>query len=175
MGTWIRENINYIVGFILGVIITSLLFIIFQKQKEIEMIREIEKPIITEITTTKTDTIYLTKSVSKPEIIKEEIIRVDTIKELMEIPIISKEYITKIDNDSVSGEIKAVIQGYKAELTSLDYKLNIPIYSTEKTITEQITKVKTKHFNFMIGVGGGYGLITRKPDVFIGGMVGYSF
>lgn len=175
MGNWIRENINLVISFCIGVIITSLLFIIFQKQKEIETIREIEKPIITEVTTTKTDTIYLTKSIPNPDLITETILRIDTIREYTEIPIIRKEYRTIINEDSIKGEIYAEISGYKANLDTLTYKLNIPIYSTERTITEQITKVKTKHFNFMVGVGGGYGLINRKPDVFIGAMVGYSF
>lgn len=48
------------------------------------------------------------------------------------------------------------------------------------TITINTTTVKTisspkSGLYFGLGVGAGYGLINRKPDIFLGGMIGYRF
>ena len=48
------------------------------------------------------------------------------------------------------------------------------------TITINTTTVKTISppkggFFYGLGVGAGYGLINRKPDIFVGGMIGYRF
>lgn len=48
------------------------------------------------------------------------------------------------------------------------------------TITINTTTVKTispprSGFYYRLGVGAGYGLINRKPDIFLGGMIGYRF
>lgn len=48
------------------------------------------------------------------------------------------------------------------------------------TITINTTTVKTissprSGFYYGLGVGAGYGLINRKPDIFLGGMIGYRF
>lgn len=48
------------------------------------------------------------------------------------------------------------------------------------TITINTTTVKTisypkSGFYYGLGVGAGYGFINRKPDIFVGGMIGYQF
>lgn len=48
------------------------------------------------------------------------------------------------------------------------------------TITINTTTVKTispprSGFYYGLGVGAGYGFINRKPDIFVGGMIGYRF
>lgn len=48
------------------------------------------------------------------------------------------------------------------------------------TITINTTTVKTisypkRGFYYGIGVGAGYGIVNRKPDIFVGGMIGYRF
>ncbi len=73
------------------------------------------------------------------------------------------------------------------------YNLNVDIYdnirvvdngentfveTSNSTIIDNITYVKNKgvkKFNFNVGVGFGYGLINKKPDVFIGVGFGYNF
>lgn len=48
------------------------------------------------------------------------------------------------------------------------------------TITINTTTVKTISspkggFYYGLGVGAGYGIVNRKPDIFVGGMIGYRF
>ena len=48
------------------------------------------------------------------------------------------------------------------------------------TITISTTTVKTisypkSGFYYGLGVGAGYGIVNRKPDIFVGGMIGYRF
>ena len=48
------------------------------------------------------------------------------------------------------------------------------------TITINTTTVKTINspkngFYYGLGVGVGYGFVNRKPDIFVGGMIGYRF
>ena len=76
------------------------------------------------------------------------------------IPITQKVY--EADN------YRAYVSGYEPNLDS--------IFVREKTVRETVTipvKQKQSRFGFGIGVGAGYGIITRKPDIFVGGVVSY--
>lgn len=171
----VKKYIKEIISFAIGVLITSMVFLIFQNHELKKEIITVEKPVIKWQTKTeiKTDTIY--KEIIKPKYLTETIIRTDTIKQDTILPIVQRDYLTSINTDSVSGEIYAKISGYNAVLDTLSYKLYIPTKTITNTVETQITKYKQKHWNFTVGVGGGYGLINRKADIFIGGMVGYSF
>lgn len=129
------------------------------------------KTIVRTDTIIKRDTLY--KEIIKPTYITEEVIRRDTIKADTTIEIKQREYLTIINNDSITGDIRAVVSGYEPSLDTLQYSFSIP----ERTITiyKESIKVKKQHFNFSVGVGLGYGVIHKKADVFVGGMVGYSF
>lgn len=171
----VKKYIKEIISFAIGVIVTSMVFLIFQNHELKKEIIEVEKSVIKYQTKTeiKTDTLY--KEIIKPQYITETVIRTDTIKQDTILPIIQRDYFTSINTDSVSGEIYAKISGYNAVLDTLSYKLYIPTKTVTNTVETQITKYKQKHWNFTVGIGGGYGLINRKADIFVGGMVGYSF
>lgn len=145
-------------------------FYVGKKNTNIPKQETITETIIRTDTLTKIDTLY--KEIVKPSYIKEEIVRIDTIKADRAIEIKQREYLTTINEDSIVGDIRAVVSGYEATLDTLSYNLSIP----QRTITiEKETTYKTKHFNFSVGVGFGYGVINRQADIFVGGMVGYSF
>lgn len=171
----VNKYIKELISFAIGVIVTSMVFLICQNHKLKREIITVEKPVIKYQTKTeiKTDTIY--KEIIKPKYLTETIIRTDTIKQETILPIVQRDYLTSINTDSVSGEIYAKISGYNAVLDTLSYKLYIPTKTVTNTVETQITKYKQKHWNFTVGIGGGYGLINRKADIFVGGMVGYSF
>lgn len=171
----VRKHIIEIIAFAIGVLCTSIAFLLFKNHELKQEIITVEKPIVRVKTKieTKTDTIY--KTIVKPRFITETIIRTDTVKQDTILPIVQRDYITAINTDSVSGEIKAVVSGYNAVLDTLQYNLIIPTKTVTNTVQTQISKYKQKHWNFTVGVGGGYGLINRKADIFVGGMVGYSF
>lgn len=170
-----KKYIKEIVAFAIGVLITSMAFLIFRNHQLTKEIIEVEKPVVkikTEIVT-KTDTIF--KTITKPQYMTETIIRTDTIKQDTILPLLQRDYITSINTDSVSGEIYASVSGYNAVLDTLSYKLIIPTKTITNSVETQITKYKQKHWNFTVGVGAGYGVINRKADIFVGGVVGYSF
>lgn len=78
----------------------------------------------------------------------------------VEIPITQKMYETD--------EYKAWVSGYEPSLDS--------IYLYRETIQETITlranhKSRTPRVGFGIVAGAGYGLVSKQPDVFIGGAV----
>lgn len=131
----------------------------------------ITETIIKRDTIIKTDT--LIKEIISPKYIREEIVRVDTIKADTTLLYQRRTYLTQINEDSISGDIKAVVSGYNAVLDTLNYCFNIPtkeIY-TEKEIISQ----KKNRLNYGIQAGFGYGVLNRKADFYIGVGVGYSF
>lgn len=76
----------------------------------------------------------------------------------VEIPITQKVY----EADSY----RAYVSGYEPSLDS--------IFVRQKTVQETITvpfKQKQNRFGFGIGIGAGYGIINKKPDIFVGGTV----
>ena len=171
----VKKYVKEIISFAIGVLITSMVFIIFQNHELKQEIITVEKPVVKFQTKTeiKTDTIY--KTISKPIYITETVIRTDTIKQDSVLPYIQRDYITSINTDSVSGEIYTKISGYNAVLDTLSYKLYIPTKTITNTVETQITKYKQKHFNWGITAGFGYGITTKRPDLFVGLGVQYSF
>lgn len=49
---------------------------------------------------------------------------------------------------------------------------NIETYKTHNETTQTMQTKKQSRFNFSIGVGAGYGIINKKPDIFVGGTLG---
>lgn len=171
----VKKYIKEIISFSIGAIIASMVFLIFQNHELKQEIITVEKPVIKYQTKTeiKTDTIY--KEIIKPKYLTETIIRTDTIKADTAVNFVQREYYTTINTDTITGQIKAVVSGVNPTLDTLQYNLHIPIRTVTNEITVERTKYKQKHWNFTVGVGGGYGLFSRKADIFVGGMVGYSF
>ena len=167
----VKKYIKEIVSFTIGVMFASMVYLVYTHRE----ITEVENPTVKvkTIVKVKTDTIY--KTISKPRYIRETVIRRDTVYKDSVLPIVKRDYITNIDNDSVKGQIRAVVSGYDASLDSISYRLAIPTYRVTNTVSTQTTKYKRKHWTFTLGVGSGYGMINKKTDIFIGGMLGYSF
>ena len=163
-----RCRFSYVVSFAIGVILTSIVFAIFRRDR----IVEVEKPIIKTEYITKTDTI--TKTIYKPQYITETLVRTDTIinnNDSITLPITSRSYNIEISNDNVDGEIFANVSGFNPSLDSINYQFRVK--NQIQKITE--TRIRQKRWGFSVGVGVGYGLTTRKADIFVGGIVGYSF
>lgn len=95
------------------------------------------------------------------------------------------EYETKVINDTVWINDEPVTttdstSNYVIDINAVKlnwYRLRM---MRNDTITISTTTVKTissprSGFYYGLGVGAGYGLINRKPDIFLGGMIGYRF
>lgn len=111
-------------------------------------------------------------------------IRYETITKVIKIPVND----TILKHDTVTNEItlEVVQRQYSDDSTYTAYVsgINIPPYpcldsimvrqrTIERTITN--TVYKTKHWRYGIGASAGISLTTHKPDIIIGGFVGYSF
>lgn len=124
------------------------------------------------LTVTKTDTVpqYITKTITKPIPIKEEIIRHDT---LCNAPLTLKTYEDSIttDNDA-KVQYRAIISGYEQSLDTISFNVKYPMVTNTitNTITNEktITKYKSPKITAGIAAGAGYGIINKKPDIFIG-------
>lgn len=95
------------------------------------------------------------------------------------------EYETKVINDTVWINDEPVTttdstSNYIIDINAVKinwYRLRM---MRNDTITINTTTVKTinspkRGFYYGLGVGAGYGIINRKPDIFVGGMIGYQF
>ena len=158
------KKLVYIVSIIL---IISLSFNVHQcnKKRDKEYVN-IEKEVTVEKTDTiidymyKTDTIYNTKTNTEYKYIT----RNDTAY------IENKPEIYKDSTDNYDITIQSVKMDW--------YKLNIHKRDTityTKEIIKNVYNKKKQHFNHGITLGVGYGLWNKKPDLFIGYSVMYSF
>lgn len=124
------------------------------------------------LTVTKTDTVpqFITKTITKPIPIKETIIRHDT---LYNAPLSLKTYedsITTANNAKI--RYRAIISGYEQSLDTISFNVQYPqiTNTVTNTITNEkiITRYKKPKITFNLSVGAGYGIINKKPDIYVG-------
>lgn len=115
------------------------------------------------VTIIKIDTVTVIKPVIQyryiTEIITDTLYNTDSVLIPVRIPIESITYQDKT--------YRAVVSGYRANLDTIQV---YPIH-TYTTITNIITK--KKRFNIGVQAGFGYGLMNKKPDVYVGLGVSY--
>ena len=78
-----------------------------------------------------------------------------------------------IDNDSVGAHV--VISGVNPRLDSMSIWAKKTYYSIDRTITKTIPIKDSKKFKIYPTFGVGYGVFSRKPDMYIGIGMTYSF
>lgn len=121
-----------------------------------------------------TDTITVRDTVTITELVPIEVIKV---KKVVEDTLTSKKDSTLVPvllplEEKVYGDstFRAVISGYKVNLDTL------ALFPTTTTITEKkLIRTKEKGFKLRPSIGVGYGLINRKPDLWIGISLTYNF
>ena len=155
---------------ILGVLVTLCVGVLTYHPSEVKTtVKTIVK------TDTITNVIERVDTVFKPRPVTTEIVRVDTVRADTVLVYESKRYNVPVRTDSVSGEIDVVASGVDCSVDSVMWRLQIPTRTITNTIeTEKVISKKT-HLNWGVTVGGGCGLTTRKPDVWVGLGVMYSF
>ena len=120
-------------------------------------------------TFTKIDTVKIPKTIlvpSKTDTVYQERIEKDTT-----LNVTRKTY--DIDNDSVGAHL--VVSGINPNVDSLSIWSKKTSYSVNKTIIKTIPMKDTKRFKIYPTIGVGYGVFSRKPDMYIGIGVTYSF
>lgn len=119
------------------------------------------------------DTISITKYYPKP--VKEEVLRIDTV--YADTLLATKrstfcDTILATPTDTVC--VMTEIEGIDARMNYLKAYLKKGTIHTNTTQTVTITKRK-KGLMFAPNVSVGYGLINRKPDIYLGVGIVYSF
>ena len=76
-----------------------------------------------------------------------------------------------IDNDSVGAHV--VVSGVNPNVDTLSIWAKKTSYSVNKTIIKTIPMKDTKRFKIYPTIGVGYGVFSRKPDMYIG--IGFTY
>ena len=153
------------------VIVVLVLLVVFLSVKSMKYYQKSqEKPETIYLTDTITnvvyDTIYLEryKTVKLPVVdstvyyITDTVVRVDSIE--VELPISKYSVDTTFTTDTTSLNIMIQNSGYAVTLDSLSYRL-------EYTPTLKKNYFRD-HFRFGAGVSTGFGVFSKKPDIFLG-------
>ena len=118
-------------------------------------------------TFTKVDTVKIPHTIlvpSKTDTVYQEKIQKDTT-----LQVTRKTY--DIDNDSVGAHV--VVSGINPMVDTLSIWSKKTSYSVNKTIIKTIPMKDTKRFKIYPTIGVGYGVFSRKPDMYIG--VGFTY
>ena len=118
-------------------------------------------------TFTMVDTVKVPKTIlvpSKTDTVYQERIQNDTT-----LQVTRKTY--DIDNDSVGAHL--VVSGVNPNVDTLSIWSKKTSYSVNKTIIKTIPMKDTKRFRIYPTIGVGYGVFSRKPDMYIG--VGFTY
>ena len=118
-------------------------------------------------TFTKIDTVKIPKTIlvpSKTDTVYKERIQKDTT-----LNVTRKTY--DIDNDSVGAHV--VVSGINPIVDTLSIWSKKTSYSVNKTIIKTIPMKDSKRFKIYPTIGVGYGVFSRKPDMYIG--IGFTY
>ena len=118
-------------------------------------------------TLTKIDTVKVPNTIlvpSKTDTVWQEKIQKDTT-----LQVTRKTY--DIDNDSVGAHV--VVSGINPNVDSLSIWDKKTSYSVNSTVIKTVPMKDTKRFKIYPTIGVGYGVFSRKPDMYIG--VGFTY
>lgn len=128
------------------------------------------------------DTLYLrdTVTVSHPVPYVVTKVKTDTVYDHSgnEVQLITetKKYEENIIQDHDTATVKAQITGINAELDTISVVFNRRTVTNTVEITKYIQKKRKflDRFHFTPNVSAGYGIFTRKPDIYVGIGVGFE-
>ena len=118
-------------------------------------------------TVTKVDTFNIPHEILVPS--KTDTIYQDRIPKDTVLNTISKTY--DIDNDSVGAHV--VISGVNPRIDSMSIWAKKTSYTIDRIITKTIPIKDSKRFKIYPTIGVGYGVFSRKPDMYIG--IGFTY
>lgn len=123
-------------------------------------------PVYSTITKTVHDTLPLVQTIHSR----------DTVYASVDVPISSQKYSGEETlSDSTKVSYVANLSGYRASLDSLQFKVTYPERQINTSTVTTTTSVKKRHFGIGPSAGIGYGLTSKKFDVFVGLSITYSF
>ena len=118
-------------------------------------------------TLTRIDTVKVPNTIlvpSKTDTVYQERIEKDTT-----LQVTRKTY--DIDNDSVGAHV--VVSGVNHKVDTLSIWAKKTSYTVNRTVIKTIPMKDTKRFKIYPTIGVGYGVFSRKPDMYIG--IGFTY
>lgn len=149
--------------------ITALLLSPWIARERFQSIAPTVDTVIDVDTFTRIDTVKFQNTIlvpSKTDTVYQEIISKDTT-----LQVTRKTY--DIDNDSVGAHL--VVSGVNPNVDTLSIWAKKTSYSVNKTIIKTIPMKDTKRLKIYPTIGVGYGVFSRKPDMYIGIGLTYNF
>ena len=156
-------------------VIYLLLFFLVKTNRQSQVIQEKQsQPVI--LTDTIVNVVYDTLFIDHFETVKlpvvdtvtiiNDSIRIDSV--FVEVPISVYKFDSTFTTDTTSLNIRIQNSGYAVTLDTLSYSF------TYKP-THQKTNFFKEHFKFGAGVSTGFGVFSKKPDIFVGVGLYYTF
>ena len=159
--------------FLLTVIYLLLFFLVNTNRQS--QTKQPEPKTIT-VTDTLTQVIYDTLFIDHFETVKLPVVdtltiindslRIDSV--FVEVPISIYKFDSTFSTDTTSLNIRIQNSGYNVKLDSLSYSFTY-------RPTHQKSNFFKDHFKFGLGAGAGFGVFSKKPDVFLGAGFYYCF
>ena len=151
------------------VIVILVLLVVFLSVTSMKCYQEARKqPKTVYLTDTITNVVYDTLFIDHFEIVKlpvvdtltiiNDSIRIDSV--FVEVPISVYKFDSTFTTDTTSLNIRIQNSGYDVKLDSLSYNF-------KNTPTHQKSNYFKDHFKFGAGVSTGFGVFSKKPDVFL--------
>ena len=163
-----KKTINTFIIVIVTAAVTSILLSPWLAKDRFKNIRHTTiDTVIKRDTITKVDTFNVPHTVlvpSKTDTVYQERIQKDTT-----LQVTRKTY--DIDNDSVGAHV--VVSGVNPNVDTLSIWAKKTSYSVNKTVIKTIPMKDTKKFKIYPTIGVGYGVFSRKPDMYIG--IGFTY
>ena len=157
-------------------VIYLLLFFLVKTNRQSQVIQEKSETVYLTDTITNVvyDTVFLIKykTVKLPTTdtlvyyIADTVTRVDSV--FVKVPISVYKFDSTFTTDTTFLNIRIQNSGYNVTLDSLSYYF-------EYTPTSKKPNYFRDHFRFGLGIGTGFGVFSKKPDVFLGGGFYYCF
>ena len=164
-----KKTIKTFIIVIVTAAVTAILLSPWLSRERFQSITPTIDTVIDVDTFTRIDTFKVPHTVlvpSKVDTIYQEKIPKDTV-----LNTISKTY--DIDNDSVGAHV--VISGVNPRIDTMSIWAKKTSYTVNRTITKTIPIKDTKRFKIYPTIGVGYGVFSRKPDMYIGVGLTYNF
>ena len=163
-------------SFVIVILVILVVFLSVKSMKCYQEARKQPEPKTITVTDTLTQVIYDTLFIDHFETVKlpvvdtliltNDSIRIDSV--LVEVPISVYKLDTTFTTDTTFLNIRIQNSGYDVKLDSLSYSFT---YKPNKTKTNYFRE----HFKFGLGAGVGFGVFSKKPDVFVGFGLQYIF
>ena len=160
--------------FVIIILVLLVVFLSIKTEKCYQEARKQSQPVI--ITDTITNVLYDTVFIDHFETVKLPVVDstvyyiTDTVKRVdsvfVEVPISIYKFDTTFLTDTTQLNLSIRNSGYAVKLDSLSYSF------TYKP-THQKTNFFKEHFKFGAGIGTGFGVFSKKPDIFVG--VGFYY